>query len=86
MTAPQTIPVLDLQDFIDDSKNGSSRGSQSAQKSGAFAQTLGQALTEFGFFCPGQSRRRAAHYRRRLWSRRSIFRPARRNQSALRPS
>jgi len=54
MTALQTIPVLDLQDFIDDPENISRKGSQRSQKgsqrSDAFVQAFGQALSEFGFF------------------------------------
>ncbi len=41
MTA-QTIPVLDLQDFLDSPKG--------SQKSEAFVQSFGQALSELGFF------------------------------------
>jgi isopenicillin N synthase-like dioxygenase len=41
MTA-QTIPVLDLQDFVSSPKN--------SQKSEAFVQAFGQALSELGFF------------------------------------
>ena len=54
MTASQTIPVLDLQDFIGDPKNASGKGSQKSQKSSlrsdVFVQAFGQALSELGFF------------------------------------
>ncbi len=50
MTATQTIPVLDLQDFIGNPKEGSQRSQRRSQKADAFTQSFGQALSEFGFF------------------------------------
>ena len=50
MTALQTIPVLDLQDFIGDPESGPQRSQRSSHRSNAFVQAFGQALSELGFF------------------------------------